>query len=82
MYIVGLPDVGFVEAETHSITYCEINTITPLFFKFLILCLHHKGMPHIKETLKSTVLDKHLNMQYYNTKTNKISMHWRCDQRK
>jgi hypothetical protein len=82
-YIVGLlTDYGFVEAETYSIKYCEMNTIASLFFNLLILCLHHKGMSHIKGTLKPRVLDKHLNMQFYNTKTNKISTHWRCDQGK
>lgn len=50
-----LPDDSFVEAKTHSIKYCRINTITPLFFKLLILCLHHKGMSHIKGTLKPRV---------------------------
>jgi len=80
-YII-LPDDGFVEAETHSIKYCRINTITLLFFNLLILCLHHKGMSYIKGTLKPRVLDKHLNIQYYNTKTNKISMHWYCDEGK
>lgn len=69
---IVLPGDGFVEAITHSIKYCETNSITQLCFNLLILCLHHKGMSHIKGALKPTVrvLDKHLNMQYYNTKTN------------